>query len=67
MIEYGNVLYDSCPKYQSGRLESVQLDAARVYTGAFPQYNNKKKLSLKLAGKPCKLVENGTNSFICTK
>ena len=42
MIEYGNVLYDSCPKYLSGRLESVQLDAARVYTGAFPQYNNKK-------------------------
>ena len=36
MIGYGNVLYDNCPKYLSDRLESVQLDAARVGTGALP-------------------------------
>ena len=65
MIEYGNILYDNCPKYLSDRLESVQLDAARVCTGAFPQSNCQK--TLKLAGKPCKPVENGTNAFICTK
>ena len=29
MIEYGNVLYDNCPKCLSDSLESVQLDAAR--------------------------------------
>ena len=33
MIEYGNVLYDNCPKYLSDRLESVQLDAVRVRPG----------------------------------
>ena len=66
MIEYGNVLYENCPKYLSDRLESVQLDAARVGTGALPQ-SNCQKLSLKLAEKPWELVENGTNSFICTK
>ena len=65
MIEYGNVLYDNCPKYLSDRLESVQLNAAHA---PVPFHNlTVKKLSLKLAGKPCKLVENGTNSFICTK
>ena len=45
MIEYGNVLYDNCPKYLSDRLESVQLDAARVCTGALPQSNCQKTLS----------------------
>ena len=32
VMEYGNVLYDNCPKYLSDRPESVQLDAARVCT-----------------------------------
>ena len=39
MIEYGNVLYDNCPKYLSNRLKSVQLNAARVCAGALPQSN----------------------------
>ena len=42
MIEYGNVFYDNCPKYLSDRLESVQLDAARVCIGAIPQSNCQK-------------------------
>ena len=66
MIEYGNVLYDNCPKYLSDRLESVQLDAARVCTGALPQTNCQTTLS-EIDWRTCKLVENGTNSFICTK
>ena len=45
MIEYFNVLYDNCPKYMSDRLESVQLDSARVCTGALPQSNCQKTLS----------------------
>ena len=45
MIEYGNVLYVNCPKYLSDRLESVQLDAARVCIGALPQSNCQKPLS----------------------
>ena len=34
ILEYGNVLYDSCTKEQSERIENVQRDAARVIIGA---------------------------------
>ena len=47
-------------------LESVQLDAARVCTGALPQSNCQKTLS-EIDWETLQLVENGTNSFICTK
>ena len=33
IIEYGNVLYNNCNKEDSDRLESVQLNAARLVTG----------------------------------
>ena len=45
MIGYGNILYDNCPKYPSDRLESVQLDVARVCTVAVPQSNCRKTIS----------------------
>jgi len=34
IIEYGSILYDSCGKSDSSKLEGVQLEAARLVTGA---------------------------------
>ena len=34
LIEYGNVLYDSCTKELSDKVEALQLEAARCATGA---------------------------------
>ena len=36
-IEYANVIYDNCPINLSNRLESVQMEAARICTGALRQ------------------------------
>ena len=33
IIEYGNIIYDSCTQADSIRLENVQLEAARIATG----------------------------------
>ena len=37
IIEYGNFIYDNCPKYLSNRLEQSQMEAARICTGAIGQ------------------------------
>ena len=34
LLEYGDILFDSCTKELSDKLESVQLEAARLVTGA---------------------------------
>ena len=34
IIEYGNILYDNCTEEEKRKLEDVQLDAARLVTGA---------------------------------
>ena len=34
LIEYGDILYDSCTKELSQKLEAIQLEAARIVTGA---------------------------------
>lgn len=34
ILEYGNIIYDSCTQHDSNRLEAIQLDAARTITGA---------------------------------
>ncbi len=31
-VEYGDVIYDSCSKADSGKLENVQLEAAQIVT-----------------------------------
>ena len=33
ILEYGNIVYDSCLKEESDRIENVQLEAARIVTG----------------------------------
>ena len=37
IIEYGDFIYDNCPKYLSNRLEQLQMEAARICTGAMRQ------------------------------
>ncbi len=33
IVEYGDVIYDSCSKGNSGKLENVQLEATRIVAG----------------------------------
>ena len=37
ILEYGNFIYDNCPKYLSNRPEQLQMEAARICTGAMRQ------------------------------
>ena len=43
-IEYADVIYDNCPKYLADRLEGVQMEAARICTGAMRQTSSEKLL-----------------------
>ena len=45
LIEYGNFIYDNCPKYLSNRLEQLQMEAARICTGAMRQTSSDKILT----------------------
>ena len=46
IIEYGNFIYDNCPKYLSNRLEQLQMEAARICTGAMRQTSADKILTI---------------------
>ena len=34
MLEYGDVIWDSCSLENKRNIENIQLDAARIFTGA---------------------------------
>ena len=42
---YSNFIYDNCPKYLSNRLEHLQMEAARICTGAMRQTRADKLLT----------------------
>ena len=45
IIEYGDFIYDHCPKYLGNRLEQLQMEAARIFTGAMRQTSADKILT----------------------
>ncbi len=47
IVEYADVIYDSCSKADSGKLENVQLEAAQIVTGC-KSHNSRKQLILYL-------------------
>ncbi len=47
IVEYGDVIYDSCSKADLGKLENVQLEAARIATGC-KSHASHKQLYIKL-------------------
>ena len=51
IIEYADVIYDSCTKYLADRLEGVQMEAARICTGGMRQTSSE-KLLLELGWEP---------------
>ncbi len=47
IVEYGDVIYDSCSKADSSKLEHVQLDAAGIVTG-YKSHTSHKQLYIEL-------------------
>ncbi len=47
IVEYGDVIYDSCSKADSGKLENVQLEAAQIATGC-KNHTSHKQLYIEL-------------------
>ena len=45
VIEYGDFIYDGCPKYLGNKLEHLQMEAARICTGAMRQTSSDKILN----------------------
>ena len=46
IIEYGNCIYDNCPKYHSNQLEELQMETARICTGTMRQTSADKILKV---------------------
>ena len=54
IIEYGNIIYDSCTQGQSKQIESLQLEAARLVTGT-KRAHRPVILSVSWVGNPCRV------------
>ena len=35
LLEYADVIWDNCTQYEKNELEEIQIEAARITTGAF--------------------------------
>ena len=65
ILEYANIIWDNCTKAQSDRLESVNLDAARIITGL--RRGTSQCYTRNLDGVLCLKEEKIANLFNCIK